>query len=127
MKIIKVLCVEDTRQWEEGPDDRWYPVPGSGIKNNCGRCGREHEVHATVLLDDEKTTMLVGTGCMAADEAEVATQIRSIVNSQKTLKKLKFEMIGQEELRSEYMRIKLLVDAMTPPDPVIEEIGRAHV
>jgi len=121
MKIKKILSVEDTRQWEEGPDDRFYPVPGSGIENNCGRCGRKHEVHAIVLLDDDKTNMIVGTGCMKADEAEIATQVRSILNSQKTLKKLQFQMITQEELRSEYMRIKLLVDAMTPPKVEIEE------
>ncbi len=32
MKITRVISVEDTHHWEEGPDDRWYPIPGSGQK-----------------------------------------------------------------------------------------------
>jgi len=61
--IIKILSVVDTREYEEGPDDKWYPIPGSGREHQCYRCGRLHEIHAEVLLDDEKI-VVVGTGCM---------------------------------------------------------------
>lgn len=87
LKIVRILSVEDTRMWEEGPDDRWYPVPGSGQENQCARCGRAHEVHATVLLEDN-TSIIVGTGCMHADESELAGQVRSILNAKNTLQQL---------------------------------------
>lgn len=49
MEIVRIVRVVDTREYtEEG--DRWVPVPGSGIENECARCGRLYEVHATVEL-----------------------------------------------------------------------------
>ena len=121
MKIKKIISVEDTREWEEGPDDRWYPVPGSGVKNNCGRCGREHEVHAIVLLDDDKSQMIVGTGCMKADEAEVATQVRSILNSQKTLRKLRCELRKKIDLAKRCVEIRNQVAGLNIPEIVVED------
>jgi hypothetical protein len=60
--IVGVISVTDTRDYiEEG--DRWIPVPGSGATNQCDSCGRGHEVHAFVKLEDG-TTATVGTGCM---------------------------------------------------------------
>lgn len=118
MKIIRIISVEDTRQWEEGPDDRWYPVPGSGIENNCGRCGRLHEVHATVELENQ-SVMIVGTGCMTADETEFGNRIRSVLAVQKTLKKNLGMLVRYEKLDTEAKRIRAQVDAM--PLPPVEK------
>ena len=57
--IVKVLSVVDTRQYEEGSDGKFHPIPGSGSSRECDRCGREHEVHAQVELAD-RTTAVVG-------------------------------------------------------------------
>lgn len=114
MKITKIISVEDTRQWEEGPDDRWYPIPGSGIKNNCGRCGREHEVHAVVELENN-SQMIVGTGCMKADEAEIGNRIRSVLGAQKTLRKYTAILAKKGALHAEATRIRREVDAMRLP------------
>ncbi len=120
MKITRVLHVEDTRQWEEGPGDRWYPIPGSGIKNNCGRCGREHEVHATVetSADGVLGSMIVGTGCMKADEGEVAAQIRSILSAQRTLAKNERLLAKYESLSAQDKAIRDAVEKL--PMPPIE-------
>ena len=61
----KILDVVDTRTYEEGPDDRWHPVPGSGTVNQCDRCGKNHEVH--VLVEDQDgREHVVGTNCAHA-------------------------------------------------------------
>ncbi len=117
MKIIRVLRVEDTRQWEEGPDDRWYPIPGSGHENQCGRCGRSHKIHATVELDT-KTTMIVGTGCMKADEAEFGSQIKSVLSAQKTLKKHEHLLAKYAALAAENRAIFSRIDTL--PMPLME-------
>lgn len=68
-KIIKILGITDTRTYEER-DDRWVPIPGSGIMHECARCGRIHEVHATVRLEDGSTAV-IGTNCARGDDMAV--------------------------------------------------------
>lgn len=65
-----VLDVVDTRRYEEVDADVWKPIAGSGVENECARCGKLHEVHAHVR-DANGTEAVVGTGCMNADRAEV--------------------------------------------------------
>lgn len=60
MKIIKVVSVVDTREYEE-VGDSFVPVPGSGNPNACGRCGREHEIHWTVLLEGGDQAVVGGS------------------------------------------------------------------
>ncbi len=119
MKIVSIIRVEDTRQWEEGPDDKWYPVPGSGVEHQCARCGRNHEIHATVALEDD-SMVIVGTGCMTADESEIAGKVRSILNSQKTLRKLERELVRQKELKAKYQELRQKVDSLPVPAVVTE-------
>jgi len=73
MKIERILKVVDTRQYEEGPDDKWYPIVGSGHEHACARCGRMHEIHAMVLLDDGNEAV-VGTGCASKENTEMAAR-----------------------------------------------------
>lgn len=76
MRIIKVLSVTDTRDYiEDG--DRWIPVSGTGNEHECARCGRIHEVHATVECEGG-VTAVVGTGCMSSESIAVASKLRSM-------------------------------------------------
>jgi len=84
--IDKIIEIRDTRQYEEGPDDKFHPIPGSGIENNCYRCGRSHEVHATVVLSDG-TTAVVGTSCMKEEAADVLSRCKSMTSAAKMLAK----------------------------------------
>lgn len=61
--LPKIISIVDTRDYEEGPDDRFHPIPGSGNPRPCDRCGRDHEVHATVEYEDGRIA-IVGTSCM---------------------------------------------------------------
>lgn len=69
LNIVRIIAVVDTREWVEGPDDRWYAIPGSGQTHKCCRCGRNHEVHAEVELGD-RSSAVVGTGCMKQTSME---------------------------------------------------------
>jgi hypothetical protein len=69
LRIVRLLSVRDTRHYEEVRDDVWKPIPGSGTVAQCARCGRDHEVHATVELSDGAYA-IVGTGCAAQGSME---------------------------------------------------------
>ena len=73
MKILRILRVHDTREYEEGPDGKWRPIPGSGVEHECARCGRLHEVHAEVETEGGGFS-IVGTGCMGAVDLDVAAR-----------------------------------------------------
>jgi len=85
-RIVRVLEVVDTREYEE-EGDRFVPVVGSGSPRDCDRCGRLHEVHAHVELDDGSEAC-VGTGCMRQDEADVASRVRSMARRASSLARL---------------------------------------
>jgi hypothetical protein len=90
MKIVKILKVVDTRKYEEGDDDKFHAVAGSGIEHACDRCGKTHEVHATVLLEDGSHAT-VGTGCMAHEDAIMAAAFQSMDRAAKRLAQLNAE------------------------------------
>jgi hypothetical protein len=89
LEIKRIVNVVDTRQWEEGPDDRFHPIPNSGTVNQCDRCGRDHEIHATVELTDG-TTATVGTGCMKQSAFDKA--LRSSATQAKNVARLTIEL-----------------------------------
>lgn len=72
---FEVLKVTDTRAYIED-DDRWIPVAGSGDAHECERCGKLHEVHATIK-DATGRVAVVGVGCMNATKPEA----RRLANS----------------------------------------------
>lgn len=82
--ITKILAVVDTREYMED-GDRWVAIPGSGLENECERCGRLHEVHATVELADG-TTAVVGTGCMKGESMEVQAALKAGASAAKSSK-----------------------------------------
>lgn len=81
-RIVQILEVRDTREYMED-GDRWVAIPGSGAVRECDRCGRRHEVHATVVLEDG-TTAVVGTGCMATESMEVQAALKAGAAQAKT-------------------------------------------
>lgn len=112
MKIAKILRVTDTREYEE-VGDRYVPIPGSGELNVCDRCGRTHEVHATVLLENGNTAV-VGTGCMKSESAEVVSQVKSLTSATKTFYRLQAEekdlqakLDNNERIRAEVEKLRL--------------------
>lgn len=89
MKIVKVVSVVDTREYEE-QGDSFVPIPGSGNANVCGRCTREHEIHWTVLLEGGEKAV-VGGSCAKAgslDQKFIQNAERSAVREKKLVKEL---------------------------------------
>ena len=89
-KIKRIIDVVDTREYEligsEHGKDIFKPITGSGRINQCDRCGKDHEIHATVELDD-KSEIVVGTGCMKAEFGKLAEVIGIMANTVTTIKK----------------------------------------
>lgn len=79
MKIIRIIRIKDTREFQEVGDDRWEPISGSGIAHQCDRCGRLHEIHATVMCEDGKPST-VGLGCAHAQDLVQASSFRVAAN-----------------------------------------------
>lgn len=70
LRIVRILSIVDTREFQEISDGVFVAIPGSGIERECSRCGRTHEIHATVELAD-KTVAVVGTGCARGESMAV--------------------------------------------------------
>lgn len=117
MEIVKILSVVDTRDYEEGPDGRFRPVPGSGDSNACARCGRDHEVHATVELADG-TAAVVGTGCMARESLELASRVKSAESAAKTLRRARAELAVAQAAWQACSAARAEVEALEAPEPV---------
>lgn len=89
-KPAKIIEVVDTRSYEEGPDDRWHPVPGSGTVNQCDRCGKDHEVH--VLVEDQAGRChVVGSSCAHAD-GPLARRMANVVSATQKLAVLRRQL-----------------------------------
>lgn len=131
MQIVRILSVVDTRQYEE-QDDRWVPIPGSGNARECARCGREHEVHAEVLLGDGRTA-IVGTGC--AEKSTMDPAIRAAATggdrAAKRLAQLRAQLAGLKAKAAkwdaawaEVMTLPLPPMREEPPAPDVEDYNR---
>lgn len=116
MRIVKIISVVDTREWvEEG--DRWVALPGSGNVRECSRCGREHEVHATVLLEDESVAV-VGTGC--AKGTEFDKPLRLSATKAKRLARMTAELAAAERELAVIHKVRAEVATLAPP-PIVPE------
>jgi hypothetical protein len=112
MKIIKVVSVVDTREYEE-QGDSFVPIPGSGNSNVCGRCTREHEIHWTVLLDGG-TQAVVGGSCAKAGALD-PKQVASAERLASREKRLARELATYEARLSELERVIAEVAALPRP------------
>lgn len=118
MRVAKIHAVRDTREWVEGPGDRWVPVAGSGSVRDCDRCGRSHEVHAEVEYEDG-TTAVVGTGCMGEGKDPALKIGRSLGSMSGTLARTRAEL---EVARKRYAAICDAFDqAQALPVPEAED------
>jgi len=117
--IVKILDVVDTREYEE-IDDRWVPIKGSGTESWCARCGRPHEVHATVELADKRTAV-VGTSCMKGSSLE--REAKAGASAAKTIAKWERELAVKREQAKKYATIKAQVDKMRPPPVEVKPSG----
>jgi len=124
-RIVKILDVVDTREYEEGPDDKTRPIPGSGLIRECDRCGRLHEVHAQVLLDDG-TKAIVGTGCMHKDEIEVISKVRSMVQRQMRIRRLKCELECLRRKQEAWDDARRKIEALPIPE-IVHGIRKLNV
>lgn len=116
MKIRRLISITDTRTWEEGDNDRWFPIPGSGVEHCCDRCGRGHEVHALVELVDGSQAVM-GKSCGAKDSDTAAALFTKADNAAKSLRALQAEEQAFERKRVLWQEVKQRVDQM--PDPEI--------
>lgn len=113
MGIVSIVRVVDTREYEE-VGDKWTPIPGSGLENQCSRCGRSHEVHATVKLQDGSFAV-VGTGCMKAESVEIRSEIKKLTSASKRVAKLEAEKSKYLVLIAEKEAIESQVREMSFP------------
>lgn len=110
-QITRLIRVTDTRQFEE-IGDRWVPIPGSGSESECARCGRIHEIHAEVELEDGAHA-IVGVSC--AKQRSLDVEIRRAAGRATTTAKLRCELA---RVRAELERVEAIhaaVDALPVP------------
>jgi hypothetical protein len=110
-RIVAIERVVDTRDWEEVADGKFAPVPGSGNPRPCDHCGREHEVHVYVKLDDG-STMIVGSSCAKGD---IAAPIKRAVARQHTLDRARAEWHAAVVRAEAAERAWQKVQRMQPP------------
>lgn len=112
-KIVRIIEVVDTREYEQ-VGERWVAIRGSGESHTCDRCGRQHEVLASVELDSGKRAV-VGTGCMTKDEVAPSTKMR-LERRAKRVKSLNTQLDHWYKLDEEYKEIKKKVSKMKLPE-----------
>ena len=125
IEIVKVLKVEDTREWVEGADDKWRAIPGTGVVRACDRCGREHEIHWTVELADGSVA-IVGGSC-AVHDAMDAKAVRSVEAKAKRTRRMGIELAGLDRRIAEWRRIEAEVDALPKPEIVESSVDGRRI
>lgn len=108
--IPEILSVVDTREYEEVSEGKFAPIPGSGDSRECDRCGRTHEVHATVRYPDG-AIKVVGTGCMELGSAVA----RKAAGKASTVARLRAELAATRARLEVASEQETTVAAMTAP------------
>ena len=101
-------------------------MPGTGEANDCGRCGRSHEVWFTVELED-KSHQIVGASCARAANMEAFKRFSAIENSEKLVKKHRQNLADGEWFLRNKARVEREVADMIPPVPMMERSGSLTV
>lgn len=118
MKIMKVVSVVDTREYEE-QGDSFVPIPGSGNSHVCGRCTREHEIHWTVLLEGGEQAV-VGGSCAKSGSLD-GKRVASAERYASREKGLAKELATYESRLSELERVIAEVAALPKPPFIMVE------
>lgn len=112
-KIVKVLKVHDTRDYEE-IGDKWKPIPGSGLLNVCARCNKTHEVHVYVLLEDGSEA-IVGSGCCKQESLDVQSRIATSVSAAQSVKKFQGRLAKEQQQLAEFLKAEQEVMSLSLP------------
>lgn len=128
-RIVRVLEVVDTREYEEGPDGRFHPIPGSGNIRQCSRCRRDHEIHATVQLSDGATEV-IGVGCARRENMDLDAAFKTGEARAKRVRMLTFRLAAERKVLADLTRIAESLRVETNkigrsiPEPTIKEQER---
>jgi hypothetical protein len=117
LKIKRIISIVDTREYEEVADGIFKPIAGSGDLNQCSRCNRMHEVHATVELENGEHA-IVGTGCMSQESLDVQKAAKNGTSSAKCVARKQAELRKLRAHLAAFRDAEAKVDAM--PLPPIE-------
>lgn len=120
-KIVRIVDVRDTRDRIE-IDDRWIPVPGTGVMRPCDRCGKTHEIHVDVELSNGKRAN-IGSGCAKGESMDVQSRIKSAVSGVKTRSRIAAELAAATAELAEATAVRAEVDKLKPPESRLVEAG----
>lgn len=112
-KIVRIIAIRDTRQYEE-QGDRWVPIPGSGTERECDRCGRMHEIHVDVELDN-RATAVIGQGCARGESMDVQSRIKSGISAALTRARLAAAFRRTAQRLAAAREVRSMVADMIPP------------
>ena len=114
MSPIKILSVEDTRRYEQGPTGHFHPVPGSGSERACSRCGGTHELLLT--YSDGEAPKVIGLGCALQAHLLTDSAYHRLGAAAKTLARLEAELRdGQERLTKKNAALAEIMASESPP------------
>lgn len=105
--------MQDTREFVE-VDEKWVPIAGSGSMRPCDRCGRSHEIHAT-MEDSSGKIYVVGIGCAKQTSPELDAKLKAGQSAATTLAKNEAEVAALEEQLDLERRVKDEVDRLPFP------------
>lgn len=117
--VWKVVSVVDTREFVEGENDKWYPVSGSGDLRPCDRCGKQHEIHATVE-DAEGNIFVVGVGCARIGHPELDASLKAGQSAATTFAKNKAAVDSLTKRLAIEANVRDEVDRLPPPSIVLD-------
>lgn len=129
-RVVRLFEVVDTREREER-DGRFSSymvgIPGTGILNECHRCGKTHEVHAHVQLEDG-SHVVMGTGCARRDAVAAGDEklARSILTAERRAMKVAAARAEVDRLASRVAGLEASLReyiAMPRPDPTWTVVG----
>ncbi len=120
-KIVRIIDVRDTRDRIE-IDDRWVPVPGTGVMRPCDRCGKTHEIHVDVELSNG-TRANIGAGCAKGESMDVQSRIKSAISGVKTRSRIAAELAAATEELREATAARAEIDKLKAPAPRLTETG----
>jgi hypothetical protein len=126
MRITRITEIRDTRDFDYEVDahgeEVLKPIPGTGDPHNCDRCGRTHEVHATVELDDGSLAV-VGSACANAGDDISPKAFRSGAALATRIAKLRREIKALDAKLAGWRAAEAKTDAMPVPELAAAEGG----